>query len=195
MASVNYKISKAKGQSVTELEERIAQALIDLEASSTELKPELRELSISGAKEVDLPGGKSAIVVFVPYRLLTKYHKVQTRLVRELEKKFSGKHMVILAQRRILPAERKGGRLAPQKRPRSRTLTAAHEGLLEDLVFPTDIVGQRTRYKTDGSRLLKVHLDPKEQTNSEHKTETFSAVYKKLTGKEVTFEFPTVPEA
>eukprot|EP00168_Porphyra_purpurea_P016908 TRINITY_DN562_c0_g1_i7.p2 TRINITY_DN562_c0_g1~~TRINITY_DN562_c0_g1_i7.p2 ORF type:complete len:185 (+),score=51.08 TRINITY_DN562_c0_g1_i7:129-683(+) len=117
MASVNYKISKAKGQSVTELEERIAQALIDLEASSTELKPELRELSISGAKEVDLPGGKSAIVVFVPYRLLTKYHKVQTRLVRELEKKFSGKHMVILAQRRVFPAERKGGRLAPQKRP------------------------------------------------------------------------------
>ena len=40
------------------------------------------------------------------------------------------------------------------------------------------------------SRLFKIHLDKNQQTNVEHKTETFAAVYKKLTGKEVTFEFP-----
>jgi len=40
------------------------------------------------------------------------------------------------------------------------------------------------------NRLFKVHLDKNQQTNIEHKLDTFSAVYKKLTGKEVTFEFP-----
>ena len=46
------------------------------------------------------------------------------------------------------------------------------------------------RIRLDGSRLFKVHLDKTQQTNIEHKTETFASVYKKLTGKEVNFEFP-----
>lgn len=33
-------------------------------------------------------GKQQAIVVFVPFKLLKAYHKIQQRLVRELEKKF-----------------------------------------------------------------------------------------------------------
>jgi small subunit ribosomal protein S7e len=33
-----------------------------------------------------------------------------------------------------------------------------HERILEDLVFPTEIVGKRTRVATDGSKLLKVYV-------------------------------------
>lgn len=31
-----------------------------------------------------------------------------------------------------------------------------HDAILDDLVYPTEIVGKRVRYKLDGSRTLKV---------------------------------------
>ncbi|KAH8345266.1 hypothetical protein KR067_000526, partial [Drosophila pandora] len=37
---------------------------------------------------------------------------------------------------------------------------------------------------------VKVHLDKNQQTTIEHKVDTFTSVYKKLTGRDVTFEFP-----
>lgn len=120
-----------------------------------------------------------------------------------------------------------------QKRPRSRTLTNVHEKILEDLVFPTEIVGKRTRVNQDGSKLLKVcvaadllsflfhvilvtipnwvflgiiwqrsgadsgtllfldrFLDAKDSTSLEYKLDSFSSVYRRLTGKDVVFEFP-----
>merc|ERR1739838_420572 len=140
---------------------------------------------------VDVGAGKKAIVIFMPVPQIKSFQKIQTRLVRELEKKFSGKHVVFIAQRRILPKPtRKSRSKSKQKRPRSRTLTAVHDAILEDLCFPAELVGKRIRIKLDGSRLIKVHLDKNQQTTVEHKIETFSAVYKKLTGKEVNFEFP-----
>jgi len=66
---------------------------------------------------------------------------------------------------------------------------------LEDLVYPTDIVGKRIRFRLDNSRLLKIYLDKKDQANVEYKLETFSAVYRKLTGKQVQFLFPVAQEA
>ncbi len=60
-------------------------------------------------------------VLQVPYRLLKAFHKVQQRLVRELEKKFSGKDVVLIANRRVMPTPSSGKSIA---RPRSRTLTA-----------------------------------------------------------------------
>ena len=60
-----------------------AQALCDLEANSNDLKAELRELYIVSAKEVDVTGRK-AVVIFVPFKLLKVVHKIQSRLVREV---------------------------------------------------------------------------------------------------------------
>ena len=108
----------------------MAQALFDLEATNNELKADLRDLFINSAKEVDIASGRKAIVIQVPFRLLKAFHKVQQRLVRELEKKFSGKDVVIVANRRIMPKPTTGAALA---RPRSRTLTA---GALTRLDLP-----------------------------------------------------------
>ena len=44
-----------------------------------------------------------------------------------------------------------------------------HNAILDDLVYPAEIVGKRIRIKLDGSRLFKVHLDKTQQTNIEHK--------------------------
>jgi small subunit ribosomal protein S7e len=117
------------------------------------------------------------------------FQKVQARLVRELEKKFSDRHVAFVGQRRILavPTRRNNGK---QPRPRSRTLTAVHDAILDDLVFPTEIVGKRLRQSVDGSKQLKVLLDSKDATTMEYKIDSYSAIYKKLTGKDVVFEFP-----
>merc|ERR1711937_925645 len=102
----------------------------------------------------------------------------------------SKKQVIFIANRTILDTNfrRKGLKV----RPRSRTLTSVHEAILEDVVGPTEIVGKRTRICQDGSKLLKVQLNPKDKDKDglESKFATFSAVYESLTTREVTFMFP-----
>jgi len=229
MAAVR-KIVKPKGSAEpTEFEVSVANAIADLE--NNEYKAELRALHITAAKEIDAGSGKRAILVFVPVPQLKAWHKIGTKLVRELEKKFAGKHVIIVAQRRIIKKPSRT-RSLKQPRPRSRTLTAVHDAILDDLVYPSEIVGKRTRVRTDNSKITKVYvraphprrsraalagprwltavgalslvgrairprsfLDRKDQTALEHKLETFSSVYKQLTGKDVVFEFPPAPAA
>ena len=98
----------------------------------------------------------------------------------------------MVGQRTILGKNYARSAKSKGPRPRSRTLTAVQDAILDDLVYPTEIVGKRTRCKLDGSKVLKVLLDPKDQVNVETKLDTFSHVYKKLTNKEVIFEFPVI---
>ncbi len=77
--------------------------------------------------------------------------------------------MVFVAQRRVLPKPTRKMNKLKQKRPRSRTLLAVHNAILDDLVYPAEIVGKRIRIRLDGTRLFKIHLDKNQQTNIEHK--------------------------
>lgn len=179
----------------TELDLTVAKALYDIQGANSELAGELRLLHIRGAREVELAGGRKAIVLLVPVRELKGWRRIQSRVLRELEKKLGAggeRSVLLVAFRRIQP---KPSRMSMTIRPRSRTLTAVHDAWLEDMVYPTEVVGKRIRVKTDGSRLLKVFLDPKDQTTLEGKTETMAAVYRKLTGKDVVFEFPLAASA
>lgn len=178
----------------TDLELQIAKALVDIQNSNNEVASELRALQIYGAREVELSAGRKALVVAVPVPQLKAWRRIQVRVVRELEKKLGGgadaqRAIVVVAHRRILgkPSRQQALKNA---RPRSRTLTAVHEAWLEDLVFPTEIVGKRTRCQVGGHRTIKVLLDPKDQTTLESRTDVLAQVYRKLTGKDVVFDFP-----
>ncbi|KAI9736700.1 MAG: 40S ribosomal protein [Cirrosporium novae-zelandiae] len=177
----------------SELETQIAGALYDLETNIPDLKSALRPLQFMSARELEVGHGKKAIVIFVPVPLLHGFHKVQQRLTRELEKKFSDRHVLFLASRRILPRPKRSNRshtTQKQKRPRSRTLTAVHSAILEDVVYPVEIVGKRVRTREDGSKLMKVILDEKERGGIDYRLDTYSEVYRRLTGRTVGFEFP-----
>merc|ERR1719221_2142296 len=136
MINARKKILKEKGAAPTELEEEVAKALFEIEVKN-----------------------RIALVVHVPYRVWKSVCKIQGRLIRELEKKFSKKHVIFVAKRTIL--DKNFRRKGLNMRPRSRTLTSVHESVLEDIVGPTEVFGKRTRIAVDGSKLLKVILDPK----------------------------------
>mmetsp|Transcript_24985 Transcript_24985/g.69858 ORF Transcript_24985/g.69858 Transcript_24985/m.69858 type:complete len:193 (+) Transcript_24985:81-659(+) len=190
MFNPKKKIVKDRGQAITELEEEVAKALFDIEVSpSSDIKGELRDVCISGAKEIEAKS-RRVVIVYFPYRVWVGVKKIQGRLVRELEKKFQKKQVVFVANRTILDLNFR--RRGLKVRPRSRTLTAVHDAILEDVVGPTEIVGRRTRITADGTKLMKIFLDPKDKDKAEVDTKlaTFSAVYKKLTNKEAVFLFP-----
>merc|ERR1711907_798714 len=190
MFTTRQRIKKTKGEP-TELENQVAQAFVDLEINNEELRPYLKNLHIAGAKEVVVNKSTAAIVIFLPYRLKDLFRKNQVRLVRELEKKVSGQHVVLVATRNIQDKEsRKASK--GQVRPRSRTLTAVHEAILSDLVFPANISGKRTHVALDGNKTIKVSLDNPYEVSD--KLETFSAVYCSLTGKHASFELPVQEE-
>ncbi|WVZ88640.1 hypothetical protein U9M48_035137 [Paspalum notatum var. saurae] len=192
MYTARKKIQKEKGLEPSEFEDSVAQAFFDLENGNQELKSDLKDLYINNAIQMDVAGSRKAVVIHVPYRLRKAFRKIHVKLVRELEKKFSGKDVVVVATRRIVRPPKKGSAV---QRPRTRTLTAVHDGILEDVVYPAEIVGKRVRYHLDGAKVIKIFLDPKERNNTEYKLETFTAVYRRLCGKDVVFEYPVAENA
>ena len=81
--SVEHKIMRtanAPNTPPTELEKRLAQAYLDLEGANVgDMKGDLRPLQISAAREIDVKGGKKAIVIFVPVPQLKGYRKLHAR--------------------------------------------------------------------------------------------------------------------
>ena len=178
------KIRKSRRTDATELEIQAAQALYDLEQESKNLKAALTGFTINSAREIEVSATKTAVVVFYPLRYVRKVHKVQKALVATLEKKMH-KNVLFVAQRKI---ERQIV-TAKKMSVRSRTMKAVHEAVLDDICYPSEICGKRTRQLTDGSKHTKIYLEAKDQEKINSKIDTFAAAYNKLTGRTITFGF------
>merc|ERR1712110_818254 len=188
----NQKNIKRAGAEPSSIESQCGQAVLDIQNNSdASMKEQLMQLHMVAAKEFDV-GGRNAIVISVPTPQVNGWRKIQEKLVRELEKKFSNKHVIIVGHRKVMPEEKRkaSANCYKQKRPISRSIKHVHENVLEDIVFPSIIIGKRIKHKTDNKSFIKAFLNKSTQGDTEHKTATFSAVYKRLTGKNVMFEFP-----
>lgn len=176
-----------KGEA-TPLEQNVATALNEIADSSEEQnKNLLATIKITGVKEVDADGLK-VVIISVPYKQIPLYRKLSGILVPELEKKIANSQVFIVGKRRAFPKTPVRGRRYMAIRPTGRTLRAVNDGLLEDLVFPTAIVGKHIHYDLKGGQTTHVILDQHDKTRVEERLNGFSIAYQRLTGLRTVFE-------
>merc|ERR1739848_979906 len=128
-------------QRASDIESGVAQAILDIQnGADNATKEQLMQLHLVAVKEVDV-GGRNALILMVPAPQVVGWQKIQTKIVRELEKKFSGKHVMIIGQRKVMAQEaRKAG---------AKCYKHVHDAILEDCVYPAEITGKRIRHKVD----------------------------------------------
>merc|ERR1711920_678974 len=178
------------------LEESIIQAVFNLDIGKYEIRNNLQGslfledkkiimiLQSLCVKEIDINSKCKAILIRVPRRLLPSLRDLHQPLVRDLKKKLPNKEIIIAGEYIITP---KSKSRSLKQRPRSQTLTSVHKTILEDVVYPYEIVGKRIRYSLDGHKIVKIYLTYNKRKIDEHKLEIFNVIYKKITGKDVVF--------
>lgn len=78
---------------------------------------------------------------------MKSFQKIQVQLVHELEKKFSGKHVVFCSEFCLSQLEK----VTPKISKSIPGTDAVHDLILEKLVFPSETVCKRVCSKLDGS--------------------------------------------
>merc|ERR1712226_384493 len=108
--SIANKLQKKHGARASDIENNVSSAILDIQnGADNATKEQLMQLHLVAVKEMDV-GGRSALALMVPAPQVGSWQKIQTKIVRELEKKFSGKHVMIIGQRKVMAQEaRKAG--------------------------------------------------------------------------------------
>ena len=182
------KLRKAKRDTATPLENDVAKAIYELELNHKTLRLSLPRFHINTAKEVEsTKTAKKGLVVFYPLRYFMLVRKVQKVLTAELEKRFAGRAVMLIAQRTI--TKRPACIYQRQEVQRSTTRTAVNEAIMADLVYPADVVAKRWRFRVDGSKVMKVFLDARDRKKTEGRLTIVAAVYKQLTHRAVNFGY------
>lgn len=123
-------------QVVSEKEKECQRILSDF-IQGAENKSELKDLAVVGVKELNLvtskKRAKNVVLIYVPYPSLKVAQRNHAKLVAEFEKKLKC-FVFLVAKRTIASRWIKSHR--SQVRPRSRTLTAVYDAILDDLIFP-----------------------------------------------------------
>ena len=84
MQNARKKLVKEGGVAPTEVEQEVAKALFDIEVSPTsEIKADVRDIHITGVKELEVKSGRTALVVQFPFRVWKTVRKIHGRLIRD----------------------------------------------------------------------------------------------------------------
>ena len=167
--------------------EAATKALDEIRAGSEPaMQKALANLKFEGIKEVN--GDVNVVILTVPYKQINAFRQVASFLVPELEKRFNSAQVVVVGKRRAFPVRPEDKRRYRVIRPHGRTLRAVNDALLDDVCFPTAIVGKRTHYNLQGKQELHVILDAHDRAHVEERLVAYSAAYKRLTGINTVFE-------
>jgi small subunit ribosomal protein S7e len=186
-------LKQKDSKKATELETKMNNILTQI-VSAKEVKDtlkDLRGLTFTSAKEVEGEPGKKAILLLVEPPSLPKFRALHKPLVEELEKKFEATVLIMANRTMVDGSSWARGKKFNGVRPRNRTLKQVQEALLEDLVFPCEIIGKRTKIQmADQSRRISVELSAREKSFLSEKVPFITSVYKALTSKVVDLGFP-----
>lgn len=126
----------------------------------------------------------TSIVVYLPYIFIRDNKALIPKIVNEIQKR-RNQHAFVISKRTMVNKNADFKQIIP----RNRTLTSVYDSILEDLITPAMIVGKRTRYRLNGSQLVKIFLNEDSRAFLESKTQLVAQLYFALTNRKVVFEF------
>jgi small subunit ribosomal protein S7e len=145
---------------------------------------------IAGAKEYTIrpEAGESqkVLLIYVPYSSLADVHKNLVKLIVEIEKKKSILTFII-AKRTIISKRVKVH--ASLTRPRNRTLTAVHDSILEDLIYPANVTGRRIRYHGTKNPTYRIFINEEAEKFLDQRIGAIKLLYKALTNRNTDIQF------
>ena len=172
------------------LKEEISKIIMDVfKANSTDKKP-VRGDPVAEVREVTYKdehnASHSALVVSLTYNFLKENRDTVPKFINEIIKRKEKNCFVVSKRTMIHPLGKFN-----QKIPNNRTLTAVYDSLFEDMIYPAQIVGKRTRFSTSGKKLIKYHLNEESRAFTESRVDLISHVYNQLTQRSIALEFRT----
>ena len=160
----------------------------DYANSNSELRDLLNQLTIRKVREFAVTENnktvEKALLVYLPFAFHQKQPQAVVRLMSEIRKKKSVQ--VFMTAQRTMVHPRGGYK---QKIPRSRTLTAVYESLLDDLISPADILGKRIRHRLGGAQIWKIQLNVDNKGFLQPRLAAITQIYRAITRRELSFEF------
>ena len=172
----------------SEIVSQVNKTIRDFANSNASLRDMLNRLTVKEVREFAIKReGKAtarALLVYLPYPFHKNQSEAVMRLMQELTKKLNA--LVFMTAKRTMIHNRSAYK---QKIPRSRTLTAVYESLLDDLIAPADILGKRRRYRLGGKVDWKVQLNEEVKGFLQPRLDAIEEIYFQITKRTLAFEF------
>jgi small subunit ribosomal protein S7e len=189
MLCQSEKLSNKNKTTVNEFTKNLTTVIGRIQDNDPNMKKDLDALKIEGANEITLPDNKKCYLVQVNESSIKNLQNVHGDIVKKLEEHFSVPVLIVPYRKTINGNLYR--RYIGKQAPRTKTLTAVYDNLLEDLLYPATVVGKRTRFSKGKNKVFKVFVDPLDKDMIDYKTSAIASTYMALTNRELVIDFPT----